>query len=127
MNDKAITIITTVHPAKKNKRAVTVSAAPEGEMPLVLTGQFSERHTLADQAFAALLNRKPQTVKVAASSSKSKKAAPKKGDQLVASAEAETSAPPAEELPVIEGDDPAAEPVEDEAPEQEQLSLLGED
>lgn len=71
MDDKAITIITTIHPAKKGgKRAVTVAAAPEGEMPLMLTGVFAERHQLADRAFGELLKRKPLTPKVTAAAAK---------------------------------------------------------
>jgi hypothetical protein len=65
MSDGDITIITTIHPAKKGHRAVTVMAAPDGEMPVCRTGLFAERHQLVDQAYGELLRRKPQAVKAA--------------------------------------------------------------
>ncbi len=57
-----VVLTVTVYPPKKNKRMVVVSGAPEGEMPLVLTGLFQERHALLDQAYAQCMKRKPQLV-----------------------------------------------------------------
>lgn len=59
---KPITLIVTIYPPKKNVRHVMVSGAPEGEMPLLFTGIFQERHALLDQAFAGVLKREPQIV-----------------------------------------------------------------
>lgn len=122
MDDKPITIIVTIHPAKKGKRPVTVAAAPEGELPLILSGFFPERHQLADQAFGALLKRKPMTPKIAAAAGATKKAKGKRGakpavhvsdedeseaDQIGPTAEVAPETPEAsaaEALPEIEGD-----------------------
>ncbi len=123
---KSITIITTVHLPKKGKggsqtRPITVAAAPEGELPIMLTGDFAQRHALADQAYGALLKRKPQIVKSGATRvskpKKNRRKSPRtlsqsKGD-LIETAQAALSQPDAEEtgpigppdvLPVIEGD-----------------------
>lgn len=59
---KPITLIVTIYPPKKGIRPVMVSGAPEGEMPLLFTGIFQERHALLDQAFAGVLKREPQIV-----------------------------------------------------------------
>jgi len=59
---KPITLIVTIYPPKKGQRHVMVSGAPEGEMPLLFTGIFQERHALLDQAFAGVLKREPQIV-----------------------------------------------------------------
>jgi len=121
---KPITIITTIHPPRKGHRTITVAAAPEGELPLMLTGDFAARHALADQAYGALLKRKPQVVKSANSSkrkvNKSKtverRGYAKRKPVPVATAQDDSSAavtekadqlvPPGapEALPVIEGD-----------------------
>jgi len=81
---KPITIITTIHPPKKGRRPVTVAAAPEGELPLMLAGDFAARHALADQAYGALLKRKPQIVKagVATKQKKSRRKSPRKLDMI---------------------------------------------
>ena len=89
---KPIVIIFTVKPPKSNKRLITVSAAPEGEMPVMLTGQFSDRHALLDQIFAELLKRKPQTVKVPAEKTAAGKKEP---TEFPDEAEAETGESPA--------------------------------
>jgi len=125
---KPITLIVTIYPPKKNVRHVMVSGAPEGEMPLLLTGTFQERHTLLDQAFAGVLKREPQfvltTVTTKPDKSKSvtggvddeESSAAEDGDQLVSdSSEPESddsnakSVPvspitSSEDLPAIEGD-----------------------
>jgi hypothetical protein len=116
------TVITiTVKEPKGKGRPIIVSAAPEGEMPIILTGLFQDRHTLLDEIWVQLLTRKPQVVKVAAEkkvaaakdaptefpdeAEKDEDATPapeEKPDQLVRPADAEG-------LPIIEGDeDPAA-------------------
>ena len=130
---KPITIILTIHPPKKTSRRVDVAAAPEGEMPLLLTGAFADRHKLADQAFAALLKRKPQTVKASSNgtgkkkTTKHKPSSPAKPDtDTDTDAEPETGPtgpiPEVEldaDLPVIEGDDSPGV-----AADQAQLSML---
>jgi hypothetical protein len=47
-----IVLTVTVYAPKKGVRKVVVSGAPEGEMPLLLTGVFQERHALLDRAYA---------------------------------------------------------------------------
>lgn len=119
MDDKPITIIVTIHPIKNGKRPVTVAAAPEGELPLMLSGVFAERHQLADRAYGTLLKRKPLTPKITAPKpvgaktrgkpvAADKAAAEPEPDQIgpTDAPTAETPEAPAEEsLPVIEGDD----------------------
>ena len=100
-----IVLTVTVYPPKKNKRRVVVSGAPEGEMPLLLTGLFQERHALLDQAYAECLKRKPQLVTI-----EEKKTTKRKSDQLVGSTETITETlkddeGTEEELPAIEGDE----------------------
>ncbi len=111
--DKPVVIVLTIHPPKKKSRAVTVSAAPAGEMPLLLTGQFADRHALADQAYAQLLKRKPQTVKVT-------KGLEKYVAKIVAKHDPEADKPDQlvrseEPLPAIEGDALEVEPQPTEA------------
>ena len=62
--DKPIVLTVVIYPPKKNKRAVIVSGAPEGEMPLALVGLFQDRHALLDQAYGAVLKRDPQLVTI---------------------------------------------------------------
>jgi len=125
---KPITIITTIHPPRKGHRAITVAAAPEGELPVMLTGDFAARHALADQAYGALLKRKPQVVK-SANSSKRKvnksKTVERRGyakrkptpvaiaqdDSLAVTEKPDQLVPPVDPgaLPVIEGDSDTAQ------------------
>lgn len=120
---KPITIIVNIFPPRKDKRRVVVSAAPEGEMPVLFEGLFPDRHALLDQAFAAVLKRDPQIVTVKESTPK---AAEKKSkaaddddaeqggeeveesveasDQLVTVESAESNTTSDEDLPEIEGD-----------------------
>jgi hypothetical protein len=120
-----VVLTVTVYPPKKNKRMVVVSGAPEGEMPLFLTGLFQDRHTLLDQAYAQCLKRDQQLVTIA--EPKSKKSGIKYGPgatvenddedeetpettgQLVTDETAEdvpvSPSTEAENLPAIEGDD----------------------
>lgn len=119
-----IVITLTIKEPKGKGRPVIVSAAPAGEMPLLLAGQFADRHALADQAFATLLSRKPQTVKVAAEKV-AKKKSPAAGKVAESEEPAEESGAPEapapapedkpdqlvrpEELPAIEGDETGEE------------------
>lgn len=89
---KPITLIVTIYPPKKNVRHVMVSGAPEGEMPLLFTGIFQERHALLDQAFAGVLKREPQIVTL-------KDDKPGKSKSITASADDDD-----EETPVTESD-----------------------
>ena len=123
MNTKPIQLNITIQPPAANgKRKVVVSGAPEGEMPHILTGEFSQMHALLDQTYVALLKRDPQVVKVKNAESgddgtkrrknKSVRAISNRGDggkrgdakpdQLDRSGN--TPETNDEELPVIEGD-----------------------
>jgi hypothetical protein len=116
-----VVLTVTVYPPKKGKRMVVVSGAPEGEMPLLLTGLFQDRHALLDQAYAQCLKRDPQLVTIAEpkakpGKSKSVTAGTEDDDEEVAegtdqlvevvpvSPIIETDSD--EELPAIEGDLP---------------------
>ena len=57
--EKPLNIIVTVLPPKRGSRVMIVSAAREGEMPLILGGAFADRHHLLDQAYAQVLRREP--------------------------------------------------------------------
>jgi len=110
-----IVITITVKEPKGKGRPIIVSAAPSGEMPLMVTGQFADRHQLLDSIFAQLLTRKPQVVKVAAD----KKVAPgqvKSRELAAAKAEPAATEEPKpdqlvrqEPLSIIEGDEPGPE------------------
>ncbi len=63
MSDNPNVVVTiTIYPFDKGKRKVLVSGAPEGEMPVVHTGQFAELHALIDRTWIELSTRKPQVV-----------------------------------------------------------------
>ena len=62
LNEQTIIITATVAPLKGGKRAIIVSAAPEGELPVILSGNFAERKILFDEAWLALLKREPVVV-----------------------------------------------------------------
>lgn len=120
-DEKAVTIIVTVLPPKKGGRKMLVSAARDGEMPLVLSGLFADRHHLLDQAYAMAMKREAQIVTVKEDKKKrgQEEEEPgnrepdedgerkivaeidtaRDGDQLVA------AKPVTEELPAIEGDE----------------------
>jgi hypothetical protein len=116
-----IVLTVTVYAPKKGVRKVVVSGAPEGEMPLLLTGVFQDRHTLLDQAYAQCLKRDPQLVTIAEPKAKAGKAKSitagadedeeaaetteeQDSDQLVKDVPVSPSTE-AENLPAIEGDD----------------------
>ena len=112
-DEKAMTIITTILPPKKGVRRLVISAAPEGEMPVVLTGEFSVRHALMDRAYAAVLRRDPQVVTVKdMMTGNSKSITADADEEEPGNREPDKDEPfkgEGEELPAIEGDDVAAE------------------
>ncbi len=119
--DKPLTIIVTVMPPKRGLRTMIVSAAREGEMPLVLGGPFADRHVLLDQAYAQVMKREPQVVTLKEAKRVTKPGHEdveeeepgnrepdedaEKSDQLVDPSTPLRSAQDAEKLPAIEGDD----------------------
>ena len=78
LNEQTIIITATVAPLKGGKRAVIVSAAPEGELPVILSGNFAELKTLFDEAWLALLKREPVVVPDKARKGEAEKPAPHK-------------------------------------------------
>ena len=78
LNEQTIIITATVAPLKNGKRAVIVSAAPEGELPVILSGNFAELKTLFDDAWLALLKREPVVVPEKARKGEAEKPAPNK-------------------------------------------------
>lgn len=131
MNEKPIVMTVTINPLKGTKRAVMVSAAPQGEMPIVLSGHFPQLHDLINQAFGQIVKRDPQVVTAKEAKPTSKTIAAKAkssgvladtpegteetGDHLVSETETsegteEIAAPISaitepEDLPEIEGDE----------------------
>ena len=77
LNEQTIIITATVAPLKNGKRAVIVSAAPEGELPVILSGNFAELKTLFDDAWLALLKRQPVIVPEKVRKGEAEKPAPK--------------------------------------------------
>ena len=118
LNEQTIIITATVAPLKNGKRAVIVSAAPEGELPVILSGNFAELKTLFDDAWLALLKREPVVVPDKARKGEVEKqvskkdAAPEPDDDEIETVETDTVEP--EPAPVVE---PALKPVEP-APDQ---------
>ena len=117
LNEQTIIITATVAPLKSGKRAVIVSAAPEGELPVILSGNFDELKTLFDEAWLALLKREPVVVPDKARKVEAEKPAPNKDaapepDDEPETVETDTIEP--EPAPVVE---PEPEPVEP-APDQ---------
>lgn len=113
MSEQPINIVITIQPPNKaNQRRVDVMGAPVGEMPLLLSGSFADRHKLVDQVYGQLVRRAPQVLKGAAAK-----------DQVQAEAEPAAAEAPADQigpvetpaaetteaLPVIAGDDAPAE------------------
>ena len=78
LNEQTIIITATVAPLKGGKRAIIVSAAPEGELPVILSGNFAERKILFDEAWLALLKREPVVVPEKARKGEAEKPAPNK-------------------------------------------------
>lgn len=58
---KRVVITLEIGESKKGMRALVISGAPAGEMPLIKAGTFAERHALLDQMWADLLRRPDQT------------------------------------------------------------------
>lgn len=134
--EKPLTIIVTVLPPKRGSRLMIVSAAREGEMPLILGGAFADRYHLLDQAYATVMKRDPQVVTVKEETPKHRQSKfvngklrkdedeeeavkrepdedPEKSDQLVGEDGPSPQPSPlkgeGEELPAIEGDEVAPE------------------
>ena len=78
LNEQTIIITATVAPLKGGKRAIIVSAAPEGELPVILSGNFAELKTLFDDAWLALLKRETVVVPEKARKGEAEKPAPNK-------------------------------------------------
>ena len=122
LNEQTIIITATVAPLKNGKRAVIVSAAPEGELPVILSGNFAELKTLFDEAWLAVLKRQPMIVPDKARKGEAEKTAPNKdaapdtdnADTDDESETVETDTVTPEPAPVVE---PAPETVEP-APDQ---------
>jgi hypothetical protein len=68
--EPSIVITITVSPLKNGKRAILLSGAPEGEMPEMRVGVFSQLHPLLDEVWVTLHKRKSQLVTKPKSSSK---------------------------------------------------------
>lgn len=143
-----MTIIVTLLPPKKGKRKLVISAAPEGEMPLLITGEFSERHALLDRAYATVMKRDPQVVTLPADKTTNKaNRAPKTDAQISDEVEEAADQEPApldrasvtdesvpvspiigteetDELPAIEGD--TVETLQATSPQDEEEASDGE-
>ena len=119
LNEQTIIITATVAPLKGGKRAVIVSAAPEGELPVILSGNFAELKTLFDEAWLAILKREPVVVPDKARKGEAEKPAPHKDtapepDDADDANDDETETVEPEPAPVVE---PEPEPIEP-APDQ---------
>ena len=117
LNDQTIIITATVAPLKGGKRAVIVSAAPEGELPVILSGNFAELKTLFDDAWLALLKREPVVVPDKARKVEAEKPAPNKDaapepDDEPETVETDTIEP--EPAPVVEAEPEPVEPAPDQ-------------
>lgn len=106
---KKVVITLEIGEPKKGQRALVISGAPAGEMPLIKAGTFAERHVLLDQMWAELLRRPDQTPKITEpKTSKVKEippgtdAKPETNDETE-SAEDDTGAEPATEQPAVSG------------------------
>lgn len=60
---KIIITIEIGEPKKKAPRDIIVAGAPVGEMPIIKTGTFANRHVLVDAIYAELQRREPQVPK----------------------------------------------------------------
>lgn len=60
--EASIVITITVSPLKNGKRAILLSGAPEGEMPEMRVGLFTQLHSLLDEVWVTLHKRKSQLV-----------------------------------------------------------------
>lgn len=84
------TIILDVDLSKPKARAITVSGARPGELPVIRTGAFAERHAMADAIYGQLVAKKPRaTLKKSKAKSKAK---------ATPTADAAIEVEPAEEL-----------------------------
>lgn len=118
LNEQTIIITATVAPLKSGKRAVLVSAAPDGELPVILAGNFADLKNLFDEAWLALLKREPVVVPDKARKGEAEKPAPNKDaapepdDDDANDDETETVEP--EPVPVVEPEPEPVEPIPDQ-------------
>lgn len=59
---KPVILTVTIFPLRNGKRPLVISGAPDGEMPVVRAGNFSEIHPLFDELWLELIKRKPKIV-----------------------------------------------------------------
>jgi len=59
---RPIVLTVTIAPSKRGGRGIVVTGAPEGELPAVYTGAFSDLHRLIDQVWIEVNTRKPLVV-----------------------------------------------------------------
>jgi hypothetical protein len=115
---KRVVITLEIGEPKKGMRALVISGAPAGEMPLIKAGTFAERHALLDQMWADLLRRPDQTPTVTepkAAKPAAGKADVKESDEV----ESETTDDNGESTEFADVMDKAStETVEETAPEQ---------
>lgn len=107
---KPITIAVLVAPPTKEGRLIVVSAAPEGELPVIKTGVFAQLHPLINEVWGELQRREPLLPDPATMTEKpapvaAKSAQKKDQDAGKDKTEAKTvdanTAPPATEAPVV--------------------------
>ena len=79
-----IVITLTIYPPNNGKRRIDVAAAPQGEMPSLMVGDFADRHVLLDSVYAHIIKRPAQLVKRPAESLKPKDSEP---DEAILEAE----------------------------------------
>ena len=119
LNEQTIIITATVAPLKGGKRAIIVSAASEGELPVILSGNFDERKILFDEAWLALLKREPVVVPEKARKGEAEKPAPNKDtapepDEAYDANDDETETVEPEPAPVVEAEPEPVEPAPDQ-------------
>lgn len=79
---KPILVTIEIGVLKDGKRKLTISGAPEKEMPVVRTGIFADVHTLFDQVWIELQKREPQPITIKATPAQSAQSQTKEDDGL---------------------------------------------
>lgn len=101
ISDKKITFTLIFQPMQKGKpRQITVAGAPDGEMPVIKSGTFADRHSLVDVIWKELTERAPQIPKHTEPKKEEPKASePAKDEQPdeAQAEEADASEPPTEQ------------------------------
>lgn len=90
---KPVVLTVTIFPLKNGKRPLVISGAPDGEMPVVRTGNFSEIHRLFDELWLEMIKRKPKVVArptASKSTERTSKASGEDKDEAPESGEADT-------------------------------------